>query len=67
MAEKDYVILGINVSVDERERVHEIARSRGYKITSDYIRALIEADAQVHGDNFKFDIDRGGNRREKGG
>lgn len=62
-AAKDYVILGINVSPEERAEVHRLAKERGYKITSDYLRYLIEQDAKANGVEIKFDVNRGGDRR----
>lgn len=54
----------ISVSRDEAVRVKEFARQkRGYKIISDYVRALIEADMAAHGEDFTFEVDRGGYRR----
>jgi hypothetical protein len=61
MAKKSTVIL-INVTEAEREKVKALGRSRGYDITSDYLRSLIEADATAQGVDFKFDVNRGGYR-----
>ena len=55
----DYKIVGINASPEEVVKVHHVAKKKGYKFTSDYIRYLIENDA---GEKI-FDVDRGGNRR----
>jgi hypothetical protein len=52
----------INVKPEERDYVNELARKRGYKITSDFIRALIEGEAAAAGDDFKFEVNRGGYR-----
>lgn len=57
----DYKILGINASSEEVVKVHHVAKQKGYKFTSDYIRELIESDA---GEKI-FDVDRGGNRRKE--
>lgn len=62
MPAKKYTVLMINVSPEERDQVHALARQRGYKITSDYLRMLIETDAKAHGAEIKFDVDRGGYR-----
>jgi hypothetical protein len=51
-------------SESERELVHKQAKKRGYKITADYLRDLISRDMTEAGDPHKFDVDRGGNRRE---
>lgn len=60
---KDSAVV-INVSGDEREKVNELARKRGYKITSDYLRMLISEDAKKHNLNVDFDVNRGGWRGE---
>lgn len=62
MPPKKYAVITINVSPEERDRVHELAQQRGYKITSDYLRMLIEEDAAAHGVELKFEVDRGGYR-----
>jgi hypothetical protein len=56
-----YKIVGINASEEERDAVKEVASEKGYKIASDYIRHLIEADA---GKKI-FNVDRGGDRRRE--
>lgn len=63
---KDYKTIPLNVSEKERDRVHALARARGFAITSDYIRSLIEADAKAQGEDFKFEVNRGGYREHKG-
>lgn len=65
MSEKQTVMLGINVSTKERDEVHKLARQRGYKITSDYLRDLIIADAKAHNIEIEFDLNRGGYRGRK--
>lgn len=62
---KNYATIVLNVSPDERDQIHDLAHKRGYKITSDYVRSLIEADAKAAGDNLKFDVNRGGFRGAK--
>ncbi len=61
MPKKDAAIF-ISVTESERETVKQLAQGRGYTITSDYLRALIEADAAAQGVEFKFDVNRGGYR-----
>ena len=61
MAKKSTVIL-VNVTEAEREQVKSLGRARGYEITSDYLRSLIEADAAAQGVSFKFEVNRGGYR-----
>ncbi len=50
----DKVIL-LEVSADERERLALLAQQRGYKSLDDYLRALINADAEQHGNDMPFD------------
>jgi hypothetical protein len=55
----------IVVTEGERDEVARLAKQRGYGFTSDYIRALIEADSNAHGSPVKFEVDRGGYRERK--
>lgn len=57
--------LCIPMSTEELAHVHEIARGQGFKVTSDYVRRLIEQDVASRGDSFTFAVDRGGYRGEK--
>ena len=63
---KGQTALSIPMSKDEVDNVHRLAKRRSYSITAEYVRSLIEADAEAHGIPFKFDIDRGGYRRRDG-
>ena len=40
-------------SDQERERVEALARQRGFTSVDDYLRALIEADVEQHGDDLR--------------
>lgn len=62
---KNYATIVLNMSANEREQIHDLARKHGFKITSDYVRSLIEADAKAVGGNFKFEVNRGGFRGGK--
>lgn len=55
---------GLNVTLppDQLQQVHSLARLRGFKITSDYIRSLIETDARLAGVALMLPVDRGGYR-----
>lgn len=59
---KKTTMIAVSVYDHERESVNEMARRRGFKITSDYLRSLIEADAKAHGEEFHFEVNRGGYR-----
>jgi hypothetical protein len=54
--------LSVPMTDDELDQVHKLAKNRGYKVTADYIRNLIEMDAKGQGQSFKFKVDRGGYR-----
>jgi acetolactate synthase regulatory subunit len=54
------VALTISMNRDERETVNRTARRRGFNVVADYVRALIEKDAKAHGEDFTFEVDRGG-------
>lgn len=62
MPPKGYTSLSVNMLPEELKAVNELARARGFKITSDYLRHLIAEDAKNHGHNIDFDVDRGGYR-----
>lgn len=57
--------LNVTMSDDELKTVHRIARDRGYSVTSDYVRSLIETDINAHGEDFRFKVNRGGYRERK--
>lgn len=55
--------LSIPMSHDEIASVHNTAKRRGYAVTADYVRALLERDIQSDNQEFRFEVDRGGDRR----
>lgn len=57
------VALSIPMSRDEIASVHSAAKRRGYAVTADYVRALLERDIQSDDRGFRFEINRGGDRR----
>lgn len=59
---KGETLVSITVSHKERDQVNELAESRGFRFTSDYLRHLIESDAKAHGKSIRFKVDRGGYR-----
>lgn len=44
----DKVVLTVDVTPEERERIEALARRRGYEALGDYVLALIESDAETH-------------------
>lgn len=50
MVDKEHVTLSITLTTDERDRVVEIARERGFNTPDEYVRSLIEADAMENGE-----------------
>lgn len=52
----------IAVSEKQRSAVHSLSEKRGFSITADYIRRLIEADAESVGIALDLSVDRGGYR-----
>jgi hypothetical protein len=50
MADKEQVVLSITLTIEERDRVEEAARERGFSNFDEYVRALIEADILETGD-----------------
>jgi hypothetical protein len=41
----DYVSLTIQMTQEQRQRIEEQAKERGYDVLDDYLLALVEADA----------------------
>jgi len=50
------------VSDENRDMIAEFAMQKGFKIISDYIRGLIEADMRANGVKIDLTVDRGGYR-----
>ncbi len=55
MTNQERVLLGIEVTLDKRQQIEDMAHRRGYDAPDDYLRALIEADAKAHGENLTLD------------
>jgi hypothetical protein len=53
----DRLVLSIAVTPDEKQQIEEMAHKRGYKAPDEYLRALIESDAEAHGEKLAFDDD----------
>jgi hypothetical protein len=49
---------------DERNAVKKLAKQLGFKSAADYIRTLIETDADKNGVELKFSAKWGGSRTE---
>ncbi|GEM_PF-2773790 len=65
---QDMTTVSIAMSADNRDLMGEYAVSKGYKIISDYVRSLIEADMRANGVKIDLSVDRGGYRiRGSGG
>jgi hypothetical protein len=54
--------IALLMSFENREKIGVFAASQGYKVTSDYIRNLIEADMKAKGVDIDLSPDRGGYR-----
>ena len=46
----DNVSLVLDLTPEERQRIEELARRRGYEAPADYLKALIESDADEDDD-----------------
>jgi hypothetical protein len=46
MADKTYLTLHIGVTEDERQRIEESARLRGYDTVDEYVKSLLDADIE---------------------
>jgi hypothetical protein len=51
------ILLGIHVSVEERDRIHGLARQRGFNELDAYLRSLIESDAKAQGETLVLNYD----------
>jgi hypothetical protein len=49
--------LTIDVTPKARQQIEELARRRGYAALQDYLLALIESDAQAHGEIVNLDAE----------
>lgn len=54
--------IALLMSFENREKITDFATSQGYKITSDYIRNLIQSDMRSKGVDINLSPDRGGYR-----
>lgn len=53
----------ILVQDEQRQKINAFAAKRGFKMTSDYIRSLIQKDMRDLGEDIELnDVDRGGYR-----
>jgi Arc/MetJ-type ribon-helix-helix transcriptional regulator len=57
MADQEFVDLGIRITPKQRDQIQELAQRQGYEDLDDYLRALIEADAKMHGEALALDDD----------
>jgi hypothetical protein len=55
----DKFVLTIDLTPEEHHRIEELARRRGFTAPDDYVRALIESDANVQTEEFDFDTHDG--------
>ncbi len=53
----DKVDLVIPLTLEEREKFEALAHRRGFRASDDYVRALVEFDAQQHGEAAPFETD----------
>lgn len=58
----DMTTVSIAMSVENRDILGEYAAQKGYRIVSDYLRSLIEADMKANGVKIDLSVDRGGYR-----
>lgn len=52
----------ILVTEENREHINAYAAQRGFKVTADFIRHLIEVDMKENGEVINLEVDRGGKR-----
>jgi len=59
---EDMTSVSVVMSFENREKLNTFASQQGFKVTSDYIRGLIEADMRAKGTDIDLSVDRGGYR-----
>jgi hypothetical protein len=64
---RDMTSVGIVMSLENRDLISEYATQKGYKVMSDFIRSLIEAEMRANGVKIDLSVDRGGYRIKGGG
>ena len=57
MADQELVDLSIRITPKQLEQIQELAKRQGYNDLNEYLRALIEADAKMHGEALELDDD----------
>lgn len=62
MPRKNVELIQIHVPIGAREKITTCAKNKGYPVTSDYIRTLIEADMKTQCEDIDLSVDRGGDR-----
>jgi Arc/MetJ-type ribon-helix-helix transcriptional regulator len=55
VTDKTSIVLEIEISQEEHQRLERLAQRRGYANMDAYIRALIQTDAEQHGEPMLFD------------
>lgn len=58
----DMTTVSIAMSIENRDVLGEYVAQKGYKVISDYLRSLIEADMRANGVKIDLTVDRGGYR-----
>jgi hypothetical protein len=55
MVNQNRVLVEIQITPEQRRQVETLARRRGYADLDEYLRALIEADAEAHGESLALE------------
>lgn len=55
MAEREIDAISIPITLEQRETITHLAQRQGYDTIDDYLRALIEADAQAQGETLDLE------------
>jgi hypothetical protein len=65
MAKQPRTLLAVNIAREQHEQIRALARAQGFWYVSDYLRALLERDAQAHGVVMSLKARRGPGRPRK--
>jgi hypothetical protein len=55
MVNPNHVLVEIQMTPEQKQQIETLARRRGYADLDKYLRALIEADVEAHGESLVLD------------
>jgi hypothetical protein len=55
MTDREIDTITIQITLEQRQKISQLAQRQGYEAIDDYLRSLIEADAQAQGEMLDLD------------